>query len=254
MNQDGFTKLPNSLWAAPVSPGAKLTYAAIARFAYGTKTTAWPSQATLARQTGYSERSIRRFAAELEAAGLIRIERRSGTSSVYELLDPVGHSGVGSQTGLTVHTPRPEGPYAPDPESAKEDDTNKEDKTKKGNQEAFSPDRGSGVRVEGVRVEGEGGAESAKLFGASDLESWTLVPGHLKISVPGFALRISRGATAGHSRPRSSGSSGTGSSGLDASPAQKPQTNSASVPPPSCYGRRLGAGSVRLRSRHEEER
>jgi hypothetical protein len=111
MHQDGFTKLPNSLWAAPVSPQAKLTYAAIASFAYGTKTTAWPSQATLARQTGYCERSIRRFAAELEAAGLIRIERRSGTASLYELLAPAGQSGVGSQTGLRVHAPRAEGPH-----------------------------------------------------------------------------------------------------------------------------------------------
>jgi DNA-binding transcriptional MocR family regulator len=176
MNQAGFTKLPNSLWA----PQAKLTYAAIASFAYGAKTTAWPSQTTLARQTGFSERSIRRSASELEAAGLLRIERRSGTSNVYELLVPAGHSGVESQTGHTVHTPRPESPYPPDPEAPKEDETNEDKETKKGNQGASSPDMGSGVRIEG-----RGGAEPEKLFDASDVESWNLAPDHLKVDVPG---------------------------------------------------------------------
>src|SRR4051812_1617492 len=130
MNQDGFTKLPNSLWTASVSPQAKLTYAAIASFAYGSKTTAWPSQTTLARRTGYSERSIRRSASELEAAGLLRIERRSGTSNVYELLVPAGHSGVETQTGHTVYSPRPRSPYPQDTESSKEDETNRDKKTK----------------------------------------------------------------------------------------------------------------------------
>jgi Helix-turn-helix domain len=173
---NGFTKLPNSLWEAPVSPEAKLTYAAIASFAYGTKTTAWPSQATLARQTGYCERSIRRFAAELEAAGLIRIERRSGTASLYELLAPAGQSGVGSQSGLRVHEPRAEGPHPPGPESAKED------KTKKANEEVSSPAPGSGVRVEG-----ETRGEPGRPFDSWDAESWKLIPDHLKVSVPGFA-------------------------------------------------------------------
>jgi hypothetical protein len=47
MQVNGFTKLPNSLWAAPVSPEAKLTCAAIASVAHGAKTMAWSSQATL---------------------------------------------------------------------------------------------------------------------------------------------------------------------------------------------------------------
>ena len=166
----GFTKLPNSLWAAAVSPEAKLTYAAIASFAFGAKTTAWPSQTTLAGRTGYCERSIRRFTAELEAAGLVRVERRSGRASLYALAAPVGESGAASYPGQGVRRPRPEGPAAPDQESAEED------QGKTTNEQRSSSD------VESA-VEGQ-----SRIFDAWDAESWTLVPDHLKVSVPGVAV------------------------------------------------------------------
>ena len=209
MHANGFTKLPNSLWAAPVSPEAKLTYAAIASFAYGEKTTAWPSQATLARKTGYSERSIRRFTAELDAAGLVRIERRRGRASVYTVIAPVGQAGVEASAGLSDHLPRPQSPPPPDGESAEEDQRNTT------NESVFSPDSGSGVegqeRALPVRRGGLEVVEGDKknighdgvTFDASDVESWKLVPDHLKISVPGVVVFDAKGIPRCNGVPRS---------------------------------------------------
>jgi Helix-turn-helix domain len=85
MSPGGFTKFPNCLWGRQISAGAKLTYLAIASFAYGSKPTAWPSQSTLSSMTGYSDRSIRRYTEELEGANLINVERRPRRVNRYEL-------------------------------------------------------------------------------------------------------------------------------------------------------------------------
>ncbi|WP_419628623.1 helix-turn-helix domain-containing protein, partial [Thiolapillus sp.] len=45
----------------------------------------WPSLARLALMTGYSERTVRRALRALEAAGLVRIERRPGRPALYSL-------------------------------------------------------------------------------------------------------------------------------------------------------------------------
>jgi hypothetical protein len=85
MARNGFTRFPNHLWESQLSPGAKLTYACISSFAWGSNTIAWPSQGKLATMTGYSDRSIRRFTEELEKAGLVTVERKAWSGNRYHL-------------------------------------------------------------------------------------------------------------------------------------------------------------------------
>jgi len=59
-----------------LSPGAKLTYARLARYA-GKRGVAYPRQATLAEEIGVEERRAQRFLLELRKLGLIFV-RKSG--------------------------------------------------------------------------------------------------------------------------------------------------------------------------------
>lgn len=67
--------LPSWLLERPeVSPGAKLVYARLARFA-GKRGVAFPRQATLAREVGLRERQVRTYLAELRELKLIECAR-----------------------------------------------------------------------------------------------------------------------------------------------------------------------------------
>jgi Helix-turn-helix domain len=155
MTNNGFTKFPNRLWGTNLSPGAKLTYAAIASFAYGAKTTAWPGQETLALMTGFSARSIRRFTAELEKAELVRVERRTWGVNRYHLkgAEPVAteSANMSSDTGQDV-------PPRQDTVSAKEDNSNK---SRENNTERrSSEDTMSGVEKQVSQVRNQTNEES----------------------------------------------------------------------------------------------
>jgi hypothetical protein len=59
-----------------LTTGARLTYIALATYANSQTGEAWPTQATLARVTGLTERSIRRAVADLEGAGYLIVHTR----------------------------------------------------------------------------------------------------------------------------------------------------------------------------------
>ena len=72
----GFTQLPNFILRNPdISIGAKTTYALFLSYAWH-NSLCFPGQDTLAKAMGMSIGSINAFVKELEAVGLIEIERR----------------------------------------------------------------------------------------------------------------------------------------------------------------------------------
>jgi len=83
----GFTQLPNYLFQVRgLSHSAKLTYALILSYAWQ-KDYCFPGQETLARDLEVSTRSVIEYLKELQARGLIRIQRRGlGKTNVYHVL------------------------------------------------------------------------------------------------------------------------------------------------------------------------
>lgn len=68
--------IPDFLVSYPgISPAAKICYAQLCRYAGRKTNTCWPSQATLAKELGVSERSIGSYLKELEEDRFISIER-----------------------------------------------------------------------------------------------------------------------------------------------------------------------------------
>ena len=82
----GFTQLPNFILRNPdISIGAKTTYALFLSYAWHNNL-CFPGQDTLAKAMGMSIGSINAFVKELEAVGLIEIERRGqGKTNVYTI-------------------------------------------------------------------------------------------------------------------------------------------------------------------------
>ena len=82
----GFTQLPNFILRNPdISIGAKITYALFLSFAWHNNL-CFPGQDTLAKAMGMSTGSINAFVKELEAVGLIEIERRGqGKTNIYTI-------------------------------------------------------------------------------------------------------------------------------------------------------------------------
>jgi DNA-binding transcriptional ArsR family regulator len=82
----GFTQVPNAvLTHARISPGAKLTYALLLKYAWG-KSSSFPGQEQLAKDLGGTDRSIRTYLKDLEGAGLVEIHRRGlGRPNLYIL-------------------------------------------------------------------------------------------------------------------------------------------------------------------------
>ena len=80
----GFTQLPNFILRNPdISIGAKTTYALFLSYAWH-NSLCFPGQDTLAKSMGMSIGSINAFVKELEAVGLIEIERRGqGKTNIY---------------------------------------------------------------------------------------------------------------------------------------------------------------------------
>jgi biotin operon repressor len=82
----GYTQVPNSiLMHAELSPGAKLTYAMLLRYAWQ-EDRSFPGQERLAKDVGAGERSIRTYLKELKAGGFVEIHQRGlGRSNLYVL-------------------------------------------------------------------------------------------------------------------------------------------------------------------------
>jgi hypothetical protein len=82
----GYTQVPNAILVnSKLSPGAKLTYTMLLRYAWQNDRS-FPGQERLAKDVGAGERSIRTYLKELETGGLIEIHQRGlGRSNLYVL-------------------------------------------------------------------------------------------------------------------------------------------------------------------------
>jgi hypothetical protein len=82
----GFTQVPNFILTKnDISVGAKLAYAMLLKYAWDNDA-CFPGQATLARDMGAAERSVRTYLKELEAVDLLEIKQRGlGKTNLYRL-------------------------------------------------------------------------------------------------------------------------------------------------------------------------
>jgi len=86
ITQYGFTMVPNFILDhKEISVGGKLYYAMLLKYARD-KDECFPGQATLARDIGASERSVRSYQKELEEAGYLKVIHRGlGKTSIYQI-------------------------------------------------------------------------------------------------------------------------------------------------------------------------
>ena len=82
----GFTQVPNFLLRMKeITSGDKMTFAMILSYAWQNDS-CFPGQATLAKDMGVDERTIRRHIQALQTAGLLVIQQRGqGKTNIYEL-------------------------------------------------------------------------------------------------------------------------------------------------------------------------
>ena len=99
----GFTQVPNAvLTHAKITPGAKLTYAMLLKYAWE-KSSSFPGQELLAKDLGSTDRSIRTYLKDLEAAGLVEIHRRGlGRPNLYILNVTVARGSGSDRKNLPV--------------------------------------------------------------------------------------------------------------------------------------------------------
>src|SRR5471030_852474 len=86
LTEKGFTQVPNHvLVSRELSPGAKLTYAMLLKFAWQNDY-CFPGQERLARDMGVTDRSVRTYLQEFQAKEFITIKLRGlGKPNLYEL-------------------------------------------------------------------------------------------------------------------------------------------------------------------------
>lgn len=84
--ENGFTIVPNSIINANISKESKLLYIVLLMFAFQ-KGQCFPSVNTLGIILSANERTIRRNLKKLKDEKLIKVEQRSGKSSIYTLVD-----------------------------------------------------------------------------------------------------------------------------------------------------------------------
>ena len=82
----GYTMVPNhALISDRISPGAKLAYAMLLKYAWQDDY-CFPGQERLAGDMGVTDRSVRTYLQELEAAQFVSIKQRGqGRTNLYEL-------------------------------------------------------------------------------------------------------------------------------------------------------------------------
>src|SRR5579864_3281306 len=78
-----------------LSPGAKLAYGRLARYA-GQNGECWPSIPTLGNEIGIGTTQARAYVHELRSKRFINVEQRPGTSGVYKFL---WHEAFAGETG-----------------------------------------------------------------------------------------------------------------------------------------------------------
>lgn len=71
-----------------LTPADKLIFAILSNYR-GDNETCWPSQTTIARKSGITEKTVRRCLTRLEQAGLLEVFRGIGTSNHYRTPDKI---------------------------------------------------------------------------------------------------------------------------------------------------------------------
>jgi len=86
VTRHGFTQVPNFILTKKgVSVGAKLAYAMLLKYAWDNDA-CFPGQVKLAEDMGATDRSVRTYLKELEAAQLLEIKQRGlGKTNLYRL-------------------------------------------------------------------------------------------------------------------------------------------------------------------------
>lgn len=94
VTRHGFTQVPNFILTKQgISVGAKLAYAMLLKYAWDNDA-CFPGQVKLAADMGATDRSIRTYLKELEAAELLEIKQRGlGKTNLYRLHLTVKSSG-----------------------------------------------------------------------------------------------------------------------------------------------------------------
>ena len=103
----GFTQVPNHvLVSSSLSPGAKLTYAMLLKYAWQNDY-CFPGQERLAKDMGVTDRSVRTYLQELEAEHFVTIKQRGlGKPNLYELnlsASATGRKNFPVRTGRKQH-------------------------------------------------------------------------------------------------------------------------------------------------------
>jgi len=86
LSEKGFTQVPNHvLVSSRLSPGAKLTYAMLLKYAWQNDY-CFPGQERLAKDMGVTDRSVRTYLQELATKQFVVIKQRGlGKPNLYEL-------------------------------------------------------------------------------------------------------------------------------------------------------------------------
>ena len=86
LSAKGFTQVPNHVLVSnKLSPGAKLTYAMLLKYAWQNDF-CFPGQERLAKDMGVTDRSVRTYLQELETQRFVNIKQRGlGKPNLYEL-------------------------------------------------------------------------------------------------------------------------------------------------------------------------
>lgn len=149
----GFAVIPNWLVRHEgLSPAAKSLYVSLSSRA-GAKGVCWPSQGTLARETGFSESTLRRALRVLERAGLVTtttVTTPTGRHNTYRIHVHLGEGGSG-------HTDR----MGPVTVTGKEEPLEEEPST---HTPPVSPDTRRGKMTPSWNVTAEAGRQARERF------------------------------------------------------------------------------------------
>jgi biotin operon repressor len=101
--QGGFTQVPNFILKNPkLSLGARVAYAMFLSYAWHNDS-CFPGQDRLAEDMGMSRSRVTTFVSELEAAGLISIQRRGqGKTNLYTIHFQVKQAKAGDKTSRSL--------------------------------------------------------------------------------------------------------------------------------------------------------
>jgi DNA-binding Lrp family transcriptional regulator len=105
-------RIMSAIWEIPLPPTEKLVLLALADAA-NDEGLCWPSIATIARKSGFSERSVQRSIRAAEGMGLITREEVIGKGCKYRLIPR--QSGTGDRVAPVTETTKTPDTVAPNP-------------------------------------------------------------------------------------------------------------------------------------------